>query len=71
MAGKQDAQKISQWQAEHIDRISIKPRKELKLPERIQAAVDHGLAASRQDYIIKAVLEALEHDERIYKDESK
>ncbi len=65
---KKSSETTDRWQKEHVERLTIKPRKELKLPERIQAAVDHGLAASRQDYIIKAVLEALEHDERIYQD---
>lgn len=62
MASKQNTGKIDEWQAQNVDRITIKPRKELALPEMIQKAVDRGFATSRQDYIIKAVLEALDRD---------
>lgn len=62
MPSKQNTQRIDAWQAEKIDRMTIKPRKELRLPERIQNAVEKGCASSRQEYIVKAVLEALERD---------
>lgn len=53
---------IKRWQLENTDRIEIKPRKDLRIPDRIQHAIDAGRAASRQDYIINAVLAALERD---------
>ena len=63
MAGrKQDFAKIAAWQAANIDRIEIKPRKDLHVPERVAAAVAAGCAGSRQDYIITAICERLERD---------
>ena len=62
MASKQNITKIDAWKAENLDRIVIQPRKARKLPERLSKAVEKGLAASKQDYIIKAVEAALERD---------
>lgn len=59
---KKSSETTDRWQKEHVERLTIKPRVELHLSERIQIAVDNGKAASRQDYIIKAVLEALDRD---------
>lgn len=50
------------WKKENTDRIQITPRKDLRLPERIAAAVDAGRAGSRQEYIIGAICERLERD---------
>ena len=62
MASKQNITKIDAWKADNVDRIVIQPRKARKLPERLGKAVEKGLAASKQDYIIKAVEAALERD---------
>ena len=62
MTSKQNTAKIDEWKREKLDRIVIQPRKERKLPERLQKAVDTGKAASRQEYIINAVEGALERD---------
>ncbi len=59
---KQDAGKIRAWKIKEIDRITIEPRKLLQIPARIAAAVEAGRAASRQDYIIRAITEALDRD---------
>lgn len=61
-AKKQDWTKTAAWQAVNVDRIEIKPRKDLHLLDRIAAAVDAGRAGSRQDYIIGAICERLERD---------
>ena len=62
MPSKQNLGKIDAWKAQNIDRIVIQPRKERKLPERLTKAVEKGLAASKQEYIIKAVEAALVRD---------
>lgn len=62
MTAKQDAKKIRAWKNANVHRVTIEIRKELDIPNRIAAAVDAGYAASRQDYIIKAVSERLERD---------
>ena len=62
MARKQNTKAIDVWQAEHVERIMIKPRKEEHFSERIQLAVDKGCAKSRQAYILDAVRRALEAD---------
>ena len=59
---KQDPVKIRAWKRENIDTIRAEARKELRLPERIAAAVDAGRASSRQEYIIGAICERLERD---------
>ena len=59
---KQNLEYITKWKLENTDRIVIQPRKDLNLPDRIRQAVVTGRAASRQDYIINAVLAALERD---------
>lgn len=43
-----------------LDRIVVKPRKEERIPERIQSAIDAGHASSRQAFIIAAIKEKLE-----------
>jgi len=50
------------WQAEHLERIVIKPNKKEHLYDRVQMAVDNGLARSRQAYILAAIRKALEED---------
>ena len=45
-----------------MERIVIKPNKKEHISERIQIAVDKGLAKSRQAYILAAVRRALEED---------
>lgn len=62
MVKKQNTKAIDAWQAEHVDRIIIKPRKEEHFSERIQMAIDKGCGKSRQAYIIEAVRRALEAD---------
>ena len=62
MKRKQNTKAIDAWQAEHVDRIIIKPRKEEHFSERIQLAIDRGFGKSRQGYIIEAVRRALEAD---------
>ena len=62
MKRKQDYAKIKAWQTANTDRIEIKPRKELNIPARIQAAIDAGCADSRQEYIIDAISAALDRD---------
>ena len=59
---KQDAGKIREWKIRETDRITIEPRKLLQIPARIAAAVEAGRAASRQEYIIRAITEALDRD---------
>ena len=53
---------VEKWQAENVERIVIKPNKKEHISERIQIAVDKGLAKSRQAYILAAVKRALEED---------
>ena len=62
MASKQNLKAIDAWQLEHLERIVIKPRKEDYISERIQIAIDHGIAKSRQAYILDAIKKALESD---------
>ena len=62
MARKQNTKAIDAWQAEHVEKIVIKPRREKHLSERIQMAIDRGCGKSRQAYIIDAVCKALEAD---------
>ncbi|MBR1820560.1 MAG: hypothetical protein IJ769_02945 [Clostridia bacterium] len=62
MASKQSSKASSKWQANNVDRIVVKPRKRERLAERIQIAVDRGLAKSRQAYILNAVMARLEAD---------
>ena len=52
------------WQAENVERLTIKPNLKYRLSERIQAQIEKGCAKSRQDYIIQAVLSRLEQDEK-------
>lgn len=62
MPRKQNTKAIDEWQNEHIERILIKPRKEEHISERIQLAIEKGLARSRQAYILEAIRKALEAD---------
>ena len=62
MAKKQDIKAIDAWQSENIERIVIKPRKDDHVSERIQIAIDRGIAKSRQAYILDAVKRALDAD---------
>ena len=62
MPRKQNTKAIDVWQAEHVDRIIIKPRKEEHFSERIQMAIEKGCGKSRQAYILEAVRKALEAD---------
>lgn len=63
MPSKQNIEKINAWKAENVDRIVIQPRKEKRIPERLQAAVNRGKASSKQEYIITAIEAALKRDE--------
>ncbi len=62
MPKKQDTKAIDRWQAENVDKILIKPRKDQRLPERLQIAVDKTNAKSRQAYIIDAIILKLASD---------
>ena len=62
MAKKQDIKAIDAWQSENVERIVIKPRKADQITERIQIAIDRGIAKSRQAYILDAVKKALDAD---------
>ena len=62
MAKKQDIKAIDAWQSENVERIVIKPRKADQISERIQIAIDRGIAKSRQAYILDAVKKALDVD---------
>ena len=62
MAKKQDIKAIDAWQSENVERIVIKPRKSDQITERIQIAIDRGIAKSRQAYILDAVKKALDAD---------
>lgn len=62
MASKQDTKAIDAWQAQHVERIVIKPNKDEHLTERIQKAIDKGCAKSRQAYILNAIRKALAED---------
>ena len=62
MAKKQDIKAIDAWQSENVERIVIKPRKADQITERIQIAIDRGIAKSRQAYILDAVKKALDVD---------
>lgn len=59
---KQDAKKINAWKAANITRLNIEVRKDSGILERIQAAVDAGVAKSRQAYIVEAIRAALDRD---------
>ena len=58
----QDIKKITQWQKDCTDRIVIRVKKDKRLPELIQQALDSGHGESRQAYIIAAINAALERD---------
>ena len=62
MAKKQDIKAIDAWQSENVERIVIKPRQSDQSTERIQIAIDRGIAKSRQAYILDAVKKALDAD---------
>lgn len=62
MPSKQNTQAIDAWNRENTDLIRIRARKEERLNERIQLAIDRGIAKSRQAYILDAVRKALEED---------
>lgn len=59
---KQNIEAIAKWQKENTDFIRFRARKELHLPERAELAVQAGIANSKQDFYIKAILEKLERD---------
>ena len=63
MASKQNLKAIDAWQAENVERIVIKPNKKEHISDRIQIAIDRGIAKSRQAYILDAVRKALEADD--------
>ena len=58
-ATQKDIERIAQWKRENTDRIVIDARKEYHIPDRIAAAIKDGHAASRQDFIVSATLDAL------------
>ncbi len=62
MPSKQNIRAIDAWQAKNIERIVIKPNRRDHISDRIQIAIDRGLAKSRQGYILDAVRRALEAD---------
>lgn len=53
---------IKKWNSENTDRLEIKPRKELDIPNRIEMAIACNVAKSKSDYIIGAILQRLERD---------
>ena len=59
---KANIEAIAKWQKEKTDFIRFRARKELHLPERAELAVQAGIANSKQDFYIKAILEQLERD---------
>lgn len=59
---KQNYAKINEWKHAKTDRIQILPRKDLRMPERLQMAVDKTGANSRQAYIIDAINRKLDAD---------
>ena len=62
MPGKQNVKAIDQWNREHTNLIRVRPRKEERLPERVQLAVDRGYAKSKQAYILNALKKVLAED---------
>ncbi|MBQ8507958.1 MAG: hypothetical protein IJ466_11095 [Clostridia bacterium] len=62
MPYKQDPQSIEAWQKENVERITIKPNKKKHITERIQLAIDMGVAKNRQNYIVEAILKQLDAD---------
>ena len=62
MSSKQNFRAIDDWQRENVERIVIKPNRKQHVSDRIQIAIDRGLAKSRQAYILSAVQKALEED---------
>lgn len=59
---KQNTKKIEEWKRNNVTRIHLELRNDSGLPERIQQAVDAGLAKSRQAYILDAVRDRLDAD---------
>jgi len=62
MPSKQNTKAIDRWNRENTDLIRIRVRKEERLVERLQMAVEKGCGKSRQGYILEAVRKALEAD---------
>ena len=62
MSSKQNFRAIDDWQRENVERIVIKPNRKQHVSDRIQIAIDQGLAKSRQAYILSAIQKALEED---------
>ncbi len=62
MPSKQNTKAIDVWNKANTDMIRVRARKEERLNERIQLAIDRGIAKSRQAYILNAVRNALEKD---------
>ncbi|MBQ4090538.1 MAG: hypothetical protein IJC56_11785 [Clostridia bacterium] len=60
MPNKQNIKAIDAWQAEHVEKILIKPRKEEHISDRIKIAIERGYAKSKQGFIIDAVRKALD-----------
>lgn len=63
MPSKQNLKAIDAWQTENVERIVIKPNKKEHFSDRIQIAIDRGIAKSRQAYILDAVRKALDEDD--------
>jgi len=61
-ASKEQMERIAKYQKEYNEQILIKPRKEDKISDRIQLAIDRGIAKSKQAYILNAIHRALEAD---------
>jgi hypothetical protein len=62
MLSKQNTKKITEWKAANITRINLEVKKDSGVIERLQSAVDAGLAKSRQAYILEAVKARLDAD---------
>lgn len=62
MANKQNTKAIDEWKKEHTDLIRLRPRKEERIIERVQMAVEKGCGKSRQAYMLEAIKKALEND---------
>lgn len=58
----QNVQRIAEWKKANTERIVLETRKDERLNERLRAAIDAGVAQSKQGYILAAVNVALARD---------
>lgn len=62
MSKKQNTKVIDEWKKEHTDLVRLRPRKEERIIERVQMAVEKGCGKSRQAHMLEAIKKALEND---------